>query len=511
MGAEYRAGMAQAERCEHIIARFRADDDGLGTPGGLNFASKAQRDWQEVVDCYREAMRIYHRYNQQDKARDLLAGLLQLAQTCDQFVSSLAIQLLVTLEKDLADWLEQIEPGTRDKLEASLSRAIAQKLLQHEMDFWLLRNALELSRDLADSDQGRRKVDVALCAAMELAAHISHARGNLDGAEAWYREAARIAQDKVGNAERAAHLLEAAGKIQQKRLERQPSSAFVQAMQSGAPSSPQYVEAMGQMAISESLNVLVLKEMQEQHKERFLPPLEQFEVEYATENDKLAKLLADERLSLDVAAVEAQAAKFRGKGLLGWISSGFVDARGNPRGDFGIDDCFMMQYVYEIAEIIGPLFRVWQEAGELVKEHIVAHLKQLGPRYDWSIFEAGLSRYFERDYICASHTLIPQFENVVREWARDAGVKVKRLKGGVPGEALLNDLVNPDNTHMRSGLGAGLFDLIYWYFVNDVGPFAYRHKVAHGWVRPEECDTGRLCEMTIWLTLRVIASEPHLA
>lgn len=505
MGADYRAEMAKAETHEQVIARFRADDDALGTPGGLNFASKAQRDWQEVVDCYRGAMSIYCSYNQQDKAKDLLAGLLHLAQTCDQFVSSLAIQLLVTLDRDTVKWLQQIEPGTGDKLKVSLSRAIGQKLLQHEMDFWLLRNALELLRDLAEDDHERREVDVAMCGTMELAAHICHARGKLDGAEAWYRDAARIAQDRAGNAERAAHLLEAAGKIQRKRLERQPSAAFIQAMESKAPSSPEYVEAMSQMGISESLNVLALKEMQEQDKERFLPPFEQFQAEYATEDDKLAKLLADERLLLDVVAVEAQAAKYRGKGLLGFISSGFVDARGNPRGDLGTDDWFIVQYVCEIAEIVGPLFRVWQEAGELVMEDIVAPLKQFGPRYDWSIFEAGLCRYFERDYICASHTLIPQFENVVREWARDAGVKVKRFKGGVPGEALLNDLINPGNTGMRSRLGAGLFDLIYWPFVNDVGPFAYRHKVAHGWIRPEQCDTEYLSEMSICLTLGVIA------
>ena len=379
------------------------------------------------------------------------------------------------------------------------------------MDFWLLRAALEQLRALADNEQQRREADLGLCDAMELAASIAHARGNLDGAEAWYRASARIAQDRLGDAELASHLLEKAGRIQRKRLERQPSSAFLQAMQSEAPSSAEYVEAMDQMGIAESLDVLLLKEMQQRHKERFLPPMESFRAEYASEDNKLARLLGDERLLLDGAAIELRAGKHIAGGLADWMSSGFVDAHGNPRGEFGAYDCFIMQYVYEIAETVGQLLRGWRDAGELLEQDIVARLRQLGPDHDWTIFEAGLSRYFERDYICASHTLIPQFENVVRQWAGDAGVTVKRFKGGVAGEMLLGNLISPGNTPMRSRLGAELFDLIHSYFVNDVGPFAYRHKIAHGWVRPEECDTKYLCEMTIWLTLSVMARQPHVA
>ena len=73
----------------------------------------------------------------------------------------------------------------------------------------------------------------------------------------------------------------------------------------------------------------------------------------------------------------------------------------------------------------------------------------------------------------------------------------------MPGEVLLNDLIHPNNTEMQELLGAGLFDLIYWYLVNSASPFGYRHKVAHGWIRPEDCDI-QLSAMTIWLTLKVV-------
>lgn len=509
MDRDYKAKMARAENCEQVISRFRAGDDPPGTSPRRNFGSKAQHDWQEVVRCYQEAISIYCELNQESKAKDLLANLIDLVQICDESTSSLAIQLLLTLEDSLKR-LERIAPGTCEQFKRTLQRAISQKLLQQEMDFWLLRRALNLLRDLADNDQERYTVDVSLCQTMEFAAVVSFSRGNLDGAEGWYRDAARIAQDRLGRAEWASWLLEMASTIQQMRSQRPPSPAFVQAMQSEAPSSPEYVEAMHQMDIAESLSVLMHKALEEQHKERFLPSPEEFQTEYASEDDKLAKLLADERLLLDKAAVEARATKYRGKGLLGYLSGEHVDAQGNPRGDFDTDDRFSVRYVSEVAEIVGMLFSTWQEAGDLAEEQIVAVLRRTAPGYDWRIFEAGVSRHFQRDHVCAAHTLIPQFENVVRTWAQNAGVNVKKLKDGVPGDKLLQDLINPSNTEMQTLLGAGLLELIYWYLVNSGGPFGYRHKIAHGWIRPEECEWGHLSAMTVWLTLRVIKRRPHL-
>lgn len=509
MEADYEAGMARAEKCEQTISRFRAADDPPGTSGRRNFASKAQQEWAEVVRCYEEAIGIYCQFNQEDKARDLLANLFDLVQTCDEFSSTLAVQVLLTLQDSLKR-LERIAPGTCGQLKRSLQRAISRKSLQQEMDFWLLRSALQLLRDLADNDQERHLVDEILCGSMQLAAASTFNRGNLDGAEGWYRDAAQVAQDRLGNAEWASSLLQRASTIQQIRSKRPASPAFVQAMESEAPSSPEYVEAMRHMDIAESLNVLVHKALQEQHRERFLPSPEEFQSEYASADDKLAKLLADERLLLDKGAVEARATKYSAQGLPGWLGGKYIDAHGHPRGDVDTDARFTQRYVAEVAEIIGTLFRVWQEAGDLGEEQVVALLRQTPPDYDWRIFEAGLSRHFQRDYVCGAHMLIPQFENVVRTWAQNAGVGVSKLKGRVPGAKLLQDLINPSNAEMKRLLGAGLFDLIWWYLVNSGGRFGYRPKIAHGWMRPQDCEWGHLSAMTIWLTLRVIERQPHV-
>jgi hypothetical protein len=502
MSEEYTTKMAHAENCEQIIARFRDSDDLTGKPFRLNFASKAQHDWQKVVRSYQEAFDIYRDFNQREKAKSLLDSLLDLVKTCDEFTSSLAIQLLSTL-KNSYKWMEQVAPGTQDQLKTALRTAIGQKLLQKEMEFWLLLSALNLLRVLATDDLERRTVDISLCQAMELGAQVSFRRGNLDNAEAWYRDAARIAQDRVGNTEWANHLLQAAGNIQQIRARRLLSSAFVQAMQSETPSSPEHVDAMHQMNIVGRLEVILHKALEEQPRERFLPLVEELIADYESEEDKLSILLVDERLLLNKSRIEEREAKYHGKGLSGWIPGQFVDSQGNPRGSFDANARFTVQYVAEIAEAIGALFNTWQEKGYLTESRIAHLLSHLGSYYDWRIYEAGLSRHFQSDFVCAIHTLMSQFENVVRISAQIAGVDIKKFKGGVPGDVLLNDLINPNNREMGELLSEGLFDLIYWYLVNSGSPFGYRHKIAHGWIRPEDCDF-QLSAMMIWLTLKVV-------
>lgn len=485
LSSSHEPKLAYAESCEQVIAYFRRGDSPPDELDPHNFATSAQYDWSEVVQCYQEAMSIYLQYNQQDKAKALLTSLLYLAETCDESTSGLALRLLLVLkDKDLVKRLEKIAPGTRSRLKAALRRAIGQKTLEHEMDFWLLalirhdehRSALELLRDLADDDQERRTVDIALCQTMELAALLCFRRGNIDTSEMWHRHAAQIAQDRLGDTEWAGRLLEAAGKIPLLRTQRPPTD----------------------------LDMLVFKEAEEQHRERFLPPPEQFLAEYASVADKLPKLLTDERLLLDKAAIEARVAKYRGNGLLGsgWIPGVFVDAQGNPRGDYPLGASFTEQYVNEIAGIIGTLIGAWQESGDLIEQQVITLLEQKAPDYDRTIFEVGVSRHFQSDYTAAVHILIPRFEDFVSWRAETAGIITKRLKEGRPGEALLNDLIRPENAEMKNLLGEALLELAWWYMVNSAGPFNWRNKVAHGWAQPTDCNI-ELSAMTIYLTLQV--------
>jgi hypothetical protein len=122
----------------------------------------------------------------------------------------------------------------------------------------------------------------------------------------------------------------------------------------------------------------------------------------------------------------------------------------------------------------------------------------------WPILEHGVTAHFQQDYVSAVHLLIPQFENTVLECAGACGIDTKRFDKGVPGEILLNHLIQPDNAKMQALLEADLFDLIYWYMLKSDGPFSYRHKLAHGWINIGEC-TVQLSSMTLWLTLQVVS------
>jgi hypothetical protein len=482
--SDYETKMAYAESCEQVIADFRRGDSPPDEIFPHNFATNAQKDWSEVVRCYQEAMSVYLAYNQPDKARTLLASLLRLAQTCDESTSRFALQLLLLLAGSV-NRLEQLAPGTRSQLKNALRQAIRQKTLEHEMDFWWLaairsdvhRSALELLRDLADDDQEQRTVDITLCQTMELAAQLCFKRGNIDTSEMWYRNAARIARDRLGDAEWASRLLGIASRIPRLRAQRPPTD----------------------------LDVLAFKEAEDRHRERFLPTPEQFLAEYASVDDKLAKLLTDGRFLLDKAEIEARVTQYSGKGLLGsgWLPpSTFTDARGHPRGSLDMEGPFIMQYVSEVEGIIGALFGTWQESGDLTEQQIIAFLEQKAPDYDRTIFEVGVSRHFQADYVSAIHILIPRFEDFVFWCAETAGMTTKRLKGGRPGEALLGDLLRTDNTEMKTLLGEALLELTWWYMANSAGPFNWRNKVAHGWARPTDCNVS-LSAMTIYLTLQV--------
>ncbi len=481
LNSDYNTTMAYADSCEQVIAYFRQGDSPPTDVFQHNFATNAQKDWLEVVHCYQEAMNVYLKYQKYDEIKVLLTRLLRLAQTCDESTSRLALQLLLVLG-DSVSRLEKVTPGTRSQLKATLRHAISQKTGEHERDFWLLalirndeyRSALELLRDLADDNEERRTVDVELCQTMELAAQLCFRRGNIDGSEMWYRQAAQIARDRLEDAEWAGQLLEIASRIPLLRFQRPPTD----------------------------LGMVVVKAAEEQHRERFLPPPEQFLAEYASADDKLAKLLTDERLLWDKAAIAARAAQYYGKGLLGWLSARFTDARGNPRGDYPTEAPFTVQYVSEVAEVIEVLFDAWQESGDLVEQQVVALLEQRAPDYDRTIFEVGLSRHFQSDYVSSIHILVPRFEDFVIWCAQAAGVSTKRLKSGLPGEALLGDLLRTDNAEMKNLLGEALLELSWWYMVNSAGRFNWRNIVAHGWARPTDCN-AELSAMTIYLILQV--------
>jgi hypothetical protein len=288
-----------------------------------------------------------------------------------------------------------------------LREAFGAKLAEFEMTFWLLtfiadrkyndhRSVLEFLRDLADTDEERRDIDLAIRKTMELAAHFCVTRGaNLDTAAMWYRQAAFIAQTRTREPSSASKNLKQASDINFIASQRLFSNkAFATAIKAD-PSSPEYAEAMQQLDIAGNLTAMLHKQLEAQPIQRFLATPDEFIVEYETVEDKLGKILTDERLLFNRNAIEVRVAQSRGGrlGLLEWTGTGeFLDVHGNPRSEFSDVTQFICQYVAEVEEVITSLFLTWQDSGVLTLNSILGVLTKDLPDYDWGIFENGVVR-----------------------------------------------------------------------------------------------------------------------
>ena len=516
MSDDFKVNIEQAASFLETIKAFHAECD---PPEGIlirkNPIGQATSHWYKVVRCFEKAYEIYRRYNQKKQGIDLTEYLFDLVSTCDNFISRPPIRLLNVLASHV-EWLESIRPGTREQLKSEVERAIWKLLSEQELDYWTLaalgerqnnasRSAIELWRDLAANDEERRMVDRNLCLTMELAAQVCLTRKNLDGAESWLRNAARVAQDRLGDSDYVNYLLSRANEVNQQQIQSQVNPVFIQALAAESPSSREYVEAMSKLGITESLNVLMQKGLERQHKERFLPPLEDFLKEYENHSSKLSKLVNDQRLLVDNEAIETRFSTFRHEGLLAALGPGQVkDSHGNIRGELGHKDRFIYQYIREVEELVGGTFLRWMERGQVAVNDVIDIVKSSTVTYDWRIFEHGVEAHFQRNFVCAAHVLTPQFENIIRNWSQENGIKTKQIKSGIEGEMLLNDLIRTDSSELIDLMGKGLFELVYWYIVRSASQFNNRNKVAHGWIAYEECNSGHLSAMTILLTLMVL-------
>jgi len=487
---EYQRAMLEAELCEDFIKRFRADDDvPTGLPGQVkNFAAKADDEQFQVTQSYKRALDIYCSFGKKEESIRLLTSLLWLVDTSNEGTITFAIQLLLALQ-DVTDCLEKFRAETKQEVRERLLGLIRGKLHEHLLDFLLLRSVVSVARGLAGGDRSiENEIDGFRCVILPLEAQNSFVIGNLAHAESCYAEAGRIAQ-QLGNTEQAEQFFQQASQISQ--------------MLHSQPPTPGSIE--------DDLNKILARTRESVTTEQLLPTPEQMKNEYDAIENKLETLLKDERLLVNDAIISDSAKNYQNAGLLGWIPARDRDQYGNPRTDFREGDSEIVRlleitYVRQVASIIGILFFAWQEGGHLTEAHIAPLLStsSLAGSYDWRILQQGIHRHFERDYISSVHILIPQLENILRTWAEQANIAVKKLdanaKGTIWGQKLLGDLLS--DADVKRNLGDNLVRVMKWYLdINE--PFGFRHKVAHGFIVPDLCNIV-LSSMTLWLTLLVI-------
>lgn len=485
---DFHSDMEKAKEYEQFIEKQINSAPDVKNPLLKNFAKQNQINLLKVVEAYKETFLLYAKYKQVDSAERILNSLYQLIDTCDYTTSHLALLLINTLI-DVSDWLDDNINGVNDNIKARIAKYTSAKLTHIETEFWLLLKLNSFHQNLVESQEERHQIDMQRCYLLELGAYISYRRENIGNASAWLQEAGGIAQN-LGQIALAEHLYQKASEINQ--------------VHSNIAPHPKSIEADFQQ--------IFLRQISRLHSKNFLAPKENFSREYALELDKLGKLVVDNRLVLDTEEIKKRSTNRHPMGLLDLLPSQKADRRGNIRSDYfqpsdSIKQMLQLKYILEIQEVVSFLFQEWRTTGDLTYSRIIDILTHTPIIYDWNLVATAIKNHFEDNFIASIHILIPQSENVLRQWAAQVNINIKkgdqRKQGTIWGDKLLNDLTS--SSELKIALGESLMLLIDLYLAKDV-PLGYRHKVAHGFLSPQEF-THELSAMLIYLIMR-IANTP---
>jgi|GEM_PF-4834232 len=504
MGSKIDRQIKRAKELEQKITKFRSNK--IAGPVRRNAFDELSEHVKEITKFYEEAFSIYCKLAKKGdesiqsemraNTERLLDDFLDYVGTYNWNSSSMALHLLLPIDKNRLQ-LERLIPGTTQKLYQTLQKAIHHNLSQH---IWVelptINEAIRIMKNLAgDTPADQNTYGVRLCYLIDLIVstcitdftiveHPTDQQGQLANAIHWLDEGTRIAQSiDMGWAEKFASR---ASELRQLLHKLPPEPLF-----------------------SAPLSAAIAQSTREQHQESFLPSLTEFQEEFSSVKNKLEQLLSDERLLLNDSRIEAWVEEHPDSPLkeaLTGEGARVIDANANRLDSLDVNQEFKIQYVTEIEQNIGTLFGIWKETGDLTIE-MVMNLLNIGfPKYDWKLFEVGLTQYFQHsEYISASHLLITQFEGVTVSWARNRGI-AKKVRQGEPGELYLSDLVKKQE--FQEAVGNDLSELIFWYMVNrDATEFNCRNNIAHGFVIATMYNWEYVSAMAIWLTLKVIGNS----
>lgn len=107
------------------------------------------------------------------------------------------------------------------------------------------------------------------------------------------------------------------------------------------------------------------------------------------------------------------------------------------------------------------------------------------------IILVGLQKYFDRDYISALHILVPQFENVFLKISKKAGIDIIALDQKQELSTRTKTLSENylDSKEFKAVWGKDFCRQIKFVLFEQMG-YRIRHKVAHGEIKPIECNFG---------------------
>lgn len=466
---DYPAMMAYADKLEKFLSglhqRILTSIGGTG-PGVTDPELNQYRNLSDTL------IATLRRFNKAEAVSRAISERLDLAERALNWHSPFSIQVVTTDTDGSVEPLRVDTDSDRSRLRRILEQGSQQLPIQNELDHWICRNAFEVRRKLASDDLERRQLDLALINTLIHGASVI-AEGNPDLTVAWLEEAAGLARDRLGDAKRSGELLQMARTARAQLGPGLPNAA----------------------SIKSELEKVLIRGLQRQHAQRFLPPVEEliaYHSDPISANDTvLDRLMRDSRLVVDIHEIERRKAQFANNGLVSYLPSSRRDHRDNFRGwedpEEGLR--FLEQHVFESVHAIGAIWTTLEKQDQLGELEIISYLQRSIPQYDWSLTRTGIQRHFAGDYISSIHILAPQLESLIVQMAELKGIVIIRLDDQKRHEIPpLPSLLAPGETGVKDLLSEGVFWLARIFLVESRSSFNIRNKVAHGLITPEECN-----------------------
>ncbi len=467
--SNYSDMMAYADKLEKYLSDFHqailTSIAGMGS--SVTFAEL--HTYRNLSDSLIATLR---RFNKIAVASRVIGERLDLAERALNWHPVFAIQVVTTDTGGSVEPLRVDTDSDRSRLRRVLEQGSRKLPIRNEMDHWICRSAFDVLRKLAVDDSERRQLDLAIINTLVHGASII-SESNPDLAVAWLEEAAVLARDRLGDSERSGELLQMAHTA---RIQLGP----------GLPNAA---------SIKTELEKILMRGLQRQHAQRFLPPIDELIAYHSAPTDandtKLYRLLSDSRLVVDIHEVERRKARFANDGLVSYIQSSRRDSHDNFRGweepEEGLR--FLEQHVIELVHAIGEIWITLEKQDQLGELEIISYLQRSMPQFNWSLIRHGVQRHFAGDYISSIHILTPQLESLIVQVADLNGIATIRLDDQKRQEiSPLPSLLGPSKTDVKDLLSEGLFWFARIFLVESRCRFNVRNKVAHGLITTEECN-----------------------
>ncbi|KKU06543.1 MAG: hypothetical protein UX10_C0029G0008 [Candidatus Magasanikbacteria bacterium GW2011_GWA2_45_39] len=155
---------------------------------------------------------------------------------------------------------------------------------------------------------------------------------------------------------------------------------------------------------------------------------------------------------------------------------------------------------------LNRIFEQLEKAG-LNEKGLLSYLKssKLFPEENFRIIEVGVSRYFAKDYVSSLHILVPQFESVFLFLSEKLGIDVIALNRDkdISTQMKLLSADKLDAAEFQNMWGKDLCAQLKFVLFDQLG-YNLRHKIAHGFIKTNECNI-EMAHLLIYFYLVVVA------